>query len=945
MLDDRITRDTRRRKGRSLVGVLLALAVATVAACSAAPDGGMPAQGQGTDLSFEKYTLGNGLEVILRKDDRVPVAAVNLWYHVGPANEVAGRTGFAHLFEHMMFQGSGHTEHDVYFPTLEALGASDVNATTGFDRTNYYETVPSNALERALWLESDRMGFLLDSLDQAQLANQQSVVRNERRQNTEAVPYGLSGEALYQALFPVGHPYHANIIGSHEDIQAARLDDVRSFFQQYYVPNNASLAIVGEIDVAATKAMVEKYFGSIPRGADVPKPQVDAPRLTSEQRLTITDDVELPLLQMAWVTPSVFTAGDAEADMTAGVLSGSRSSRLDELLVRRTRIAQSVSASQQSLSHGSVFSISAIPAPGHTVEELEAAIQRELDTLATDGPTAAELDAIETGFRAGEVFALESAGAVADTLNRYNHHTGDPGYLSRDLQRYAEVDPEAVKRFVVEQLPRDRRVVVHTVPGEKVLPPDPPAPATPDVAAAKVPSAQEWRNAVPELGPVPPLELPSAKRFELANGMPVYLLEAHHLPLTVARLVSRWGYATDPLDKPGLASISTDMLDEGTTSRDAFTIARETEAIGAALSASAGAESSAVQVSALTSRMDEAMAVMADVVREPTFPQAELDRIKERSAVALDQAGDDPSTVASGLAAGELYGGQHPFGRSIADVKRSLPTIGREDLLRHHRAAFTPSNSALILSGDLTEDQARALAEKHYGSWKGDGTEPRDIGPPVPSPERVFVVDKPGSPQSSVVLAQPGVAYADPDLAKLQVMNAVLGGGFSGRLNLNLRERNGYAYGASSSVGVGRSVGLITLTSSVQTAATGPSIKEMLAEVRAIRDAPITAAELQYAKDSLSLTEPTRFATVGSSASSIADLYLYDLPPDFYEGVPAAYADISIADVQAVAQAHLRPEELKVIVVGDRAQIDAQLAELSLGPIAYRAADGAPTLD
>ncbi len=559
----------RRRTGRwrLLVCLMLASAIAAVAGCGPLP--GRDDQWPAVDLGFENYTLANGLEVILRKDDRVPIAAINLTYHVGPANEVKGRTGFAHLFEHMMFQGSGHTGQDAHVARLEAVGATGVNATTDFDDTTYTEDVPSNALELALWLESDRMGFLLDTLDQAQLSNQQSVVRNERRENTESVPYGLSGEAMYQHLFPEGHPYHSAIIGSHEDIQAAELADVREFFARYYVPNNASLAIVGNIDIAATKALIEKYFGTIPRGADVPAPAVSTPQLTQEQRLTVADQVELPAVTMAWVTPPAYSPGDAEADVAAHVLAGGKTGRLYEALVHRTGIAQDVSASQESLRYGSVFSISATAKPGHSADELEAAIQRELDALAADGPTAAEMNAAETMIRSGTIFGLEHPSSVAHLLNRYNDYVGDPGYLNQDLRRYAAVDAQAVARFATEQLSRDRRVVLHTVPGEKVLPPDPPAPVETATETAKAPSAEPWRNTVPALGPGSAMSLPSAQRFELDNGLPVYLVESHGLPITVASLVSRWGSAADPPNRPGLAEFTADMLDEGTQTRDA----------------------------------------------------------------------------------------------------------------------------------------------------------------------------------------------------------------------------------------------------------------------------------------------------------------------------------------------------------------------------------------
>ncbi len=928
-------------RGRSLVGLILALAVSVVVSCTPSPH--RDDVGPAVDLAFEKYTLGNGLEVILRDDGRAPIAAVNLQYHVGPANEAGGRTGFAHLFEHMMFQGSGHTGPDTHMARLEAVGATEVNASTDFDYTDYTEDVPSKALELALWLESDRMGFLFDTLDQARLSNQQQVVRSERRENVESVPYGLSHEAVYRNLFPEGHPYHAAVIGSHENIQAARLTDVRDFFARYYVPNNATLTIVGNIDVPATKAMIEKYFATIPRGPDLPEPQVATPQPTGERRLTISDQVELPDVTMAWVTPPAYAPGDAEADVVAGVLAGGKTGRLYEALVHRTGIAQDVTATQESLRHGSVFSIWATAKPGHTADELEAAIQRELDALATDGPTDAELAAVTTRIRAATIFDLEHPAAVANRLNRYDDYLGDPGYLDRDLQRYAAVDAQDVRRFTTDALSRDRRLIVRTEPGEKVLPPDPPAPPSPAGTAPERPaSAEQWRDTVPGLGPAARMALPGARRFELDNGLPVYLVESHDLPITVASLVSRWGSAAEPAERPGLAAFTADLLDEGTQTRDALGIAREIDSLGAFLSTGADGGGSFVSVAALSSQMGRAMAVMSDIARAPAFPPAEIDRLRGESLVALQQQDDDPVAAASTVVSRELYGPGHPYGHTTAEVAAALTATTREDLQRFHQTAFTPHTSALILSGDLTADQARALATEHFGSWSGTGTDPPSPGPLSPASERVFVVDLPGSTQTTLALAQPGISVTDPDSTAMRVMNAVLGGGFTSRINVNLRERHGYTYGASSSLDLGPDVGLLTLQTNVSTESTGASIHELLNEVAAMRDAPVGAEELARAKDSLSLSLPADFATGSSTAAAVGQLYLANLPADYYQNLPAAIAQTDAEDVQAVARAHLRPEEMKVVAVGDPAQIDPQLTKLALGPVTYLNPDGTP---
>src|SRR5581483_645219 len=427
-------------------------------------------------IKYQKYKLKNGLDVILYEDHRLPLVAVNLWYHVGPANERQGRTGFAHLFEHMMFEGSQHVGAKAHFRYLEGAGASDINGTTDFDRTNYFETLPSNQLELALWLESDRMGYLLGTLDREKLANQRDVVRNERRQSVENQPYGLVEEQLYHQVYPKDHPYYADVIGSHEDIEAARLNDVRDFFRQYYSPNNASLAITGDIDPAKTKALVEKYFGTVPSGPPVPKISAAIPSITSAKRAVVTDQVELPRVYVAWLTPPIYKPGDAECDLLAQLLGGGKSSRLYESLVYEKQIAQDVRVQNQSLMLGSLFEIRATAKPGVKPEDLEKAINDELAKLRADGPTQAELDrarnVIETRIIEG-LERLGGFGGVAGRLNQYNHYLGDPGYLPKDIARYNNATVADLKKVADTELKPSASVVVYGVPGKKVID-DPP---------------------------------------------------------------------------------------------------------------------------------------------------------------------------------------------------------------------------------------------------------------------------------------------------------------------------------------------------------------------------------------------------------------------------------------------------------------------------------------
>jgi len=929
--------------------VLLALLAAGVAVLGSqsAPAAAVPVPH--LDLGTEKYRLGNGLEVILRRETRLPVVAVNLWYHVGPANEVPGRTGFAHLFEHMMFEGSGHVPEGEADRLLEAAGTSE-NASTHFDYTNYIiPDVPANQLELALWIQSDRMGFLLDRLDQASLANQQAVVRNERRERYDDAPYGLADEEVYHRLFPPGHPYHADIIGSHADIQSARLDDVRDFFHHFYVPNNASLAIVGDIDIARTKAMVEKYFGTIPRGPDVTRRIVPAPPLTTEQRVRMTDAVELPQVTMAWLTSPIFLPGNYDAIVTKRLLDGTRASRLTRRLVHDLQIAQKVEADVESLADTSVFTITATAKPGHSLAELETAIDAVLADLARRGPTRSEVEAAETALIAGSVADLDDLGnfgGFADQLNYYNHYLGDPDYINEDLRRTAEVTPERVQRFVADQLDPGRRVVVEVTPGPRTPVDDPPAPPETNNPGSGPPpaSAEPWRNTVPTPGPPPATPLPNVERFTLANGLPVWLVESHRLPLVGASLVSRLGSGADPPERFGLAALTTGTLDGGTTSRDALGMSRELEAAGATLSDDTGKDGTWLSATALTDHAAAALDILADAVRNPTFPADEVDRVRSADVVALQQSRDDADTVAGTVAEGAVFGPGDAYAHPAKGTEDGLRAVTLADLRRAHDRAFTPATTALVLAGDLTPAEARTLAEGAFGSWTGGAAPPpapaSGTGPsasrPAPAPAtagRILLVDKPGSSQTALVLAAPGVTRADPAYEALLVTNEAFGGAFSSRLNQDLRETRGYTYGVFSRVKAMRRAGVLTITMDVQTPSTADAVRETLLDAARLAASGVSADELSRARQSLSGSVPALFSTATDTLSTLRTLYLYDEPVDYYRRRSARLAGITAADVATAARRWFPQEAFTVAAVGDRSAVAGPLGGLGLGPV------------
>jgi zinc protease len=926
----------------------LSLLAAIVIAAGSIPAAQQPATAADIPrIAFEKYALANGLEVILSQDRRLPMVAVNLWYHVGPANEVEGRTGFAHLFEHMMFQSSKHVPQDAHFRLLEAAGASDINGTTDYDRTNYFATVPANQLELALWLESDRMGYLIDVLDAPALANQQDVVRNERRQGVENPPYGIVEEAVVQMLYPKGHPYYSYVIGSHADLQAAKLEDVKSFFKQYYAPNNASLAIVGDFETADAKRLVEKYFGTLKRGPAVPPIEVKTPPVTSERRRVVTDRVELPRVYMAWITSPIFGPGDADAQVAAGVLGGGRSSRLYKKLVYEKQIAQDVTAQQESLMLGSIFRIQATARPGHTAEEIEKAIDEELAAFAAAPPDSAEVERAKTTIETQIVQGLETLGGfggVADRLNMYNHFLKDPDYLQKDIERFRAVMPASVHALAREQLRRDARVVVHAVPGEKQLGPEvstPPAPAAkPGEGAESINADEPWRNEPPKPGPVRTLAIPQPEAVKLANGLTIILSRRPGLPVVAANLVVKAGSDANPIGKPGLASFTAAMLDEGTATRSALQIADEVAQYGAQLTIGSTMDATQVQARSLARTFPKVLDIVADVALRPSFPAEEIERQRASRLAQLVQQRDSAAALAGKITAAALYGPQHPYGYTEIGTEASVKTLGRSDMLGFWKEQYVPNNAALIVAGNISMEELRPVVEKAFGGWKPGTPRRPALASAAGTQAKIVIVDKPGAPQTELRVAAVGLPRSTPDFHAVEVMNTALGGLFSSRINMNLREQHGYTYGAFSTFVFRRGPGPFLVGSGVRTDVTAPAVAEMFKEIRGMVERPLSAEELQKSKDSLALSLPGAFERSDAVAGSFANVFIYDLGLDYFAKYASRVNAIDFEQAVGTARKHLRPDRMVVIAVGDRMKIEPELRKLDLGPVEVRDTEG-----
>jgi zinc protease len=942
--EDAVTMPVARRSPVAFA-LAVALSVSVVAGCrdshhAAAAD---PDPLRTLSLPVEQYDLANGLHVILNRVPDAATVSTNIAYHVGAANETAGSTGFAHLFEHMMFTGSGHIPAKKMDKLVDAVG-SYTNAYTTFDYTHFYiPGLPPNRLALALWFESDRMGYLLDRLDAGQLATQQAVVRNERRENSEQAPYALTDGEVYHRLFPKTHPYYGNVIGSHADIQAATLARVQKFFRTYYVPNNASLVLSGNFDPGQARAQIEKYFGTIPRGADPPKPAITVPTLSAEKRVHLTDAVSAPRLTMAWLTPAYFAPGDAEADLTSKILAGGEQSLLYNALVRQRRIAQDVDASQASSRYPSVLELHVTARPGHTVAELRDAVDQTLTQLATNGPTQADLDAARNTFATELVRNIEDLSNRADLLNVYADEAGDANNLHADLARYLAITPQGIAGFVRDHLGRDHRVVIDTEPGKRMLPPDPPAPKAPPIGRPKATTAEAWRTAVPAAGPAVDVGSPAVQRTVLGNGMSVVLVRRSDLPLVTASVVSRYGSAADPRGRPGIATFTSTMLRQGTADLTADQVARRAAAFGGDLDSATDTETSSLTVHSLSTHAGEAVDLLSALVRNPAFREADRKRVAGDLKDAVTQLTTDSAQTARIAGNAAAYGPDSPYGHPAEGTEAGLGRITVADLRTFYQHAFSPAQTALVLAGDLTQAQATDLAQRAFGTWTGSSAAPPVAGLGKPRPERVVLIDSPGAGQTALRVTAPAVAADGPDAEALQVLNQVLGGLFSSRLNQNLRELHGYTYGVYSTVAPGRGPAPFAISTSVEATTTGASITQIFSELQRARKTDISAEELQRGRQSLIGGVAPLFATTDLCVQTAAGVFALGLPDDYYTTRTARLMALTPAGLREVFARHLDPARMKIVVVGDLASLSQQISALHLGTIAHYRTDGLPT--
>ncbi|HVK51623.1 MAG TPA: pitrilysin family protein [Pseudoxanthomonas sp.] len=911
-------------------------------------------------IPYEEFTLANGLRVIVHTDRKAPIVAVNVWYHVGSKNEQPGRTGFAHLFEHLMFQGSENHKGE-FFDPFELVGATDQNGTTNQDRTNYFQNVPTTALDMALWMESDRMGHLLGAIDQKSLDEQRGVVQNEKRQG-ENQPYGRRVYAkIFEALYPAGHPYSWQTIGSMADLDAATLDDVKTWFRSWYGPNNAVLVLAGDIDLKTAKEKVTRYFGDIPASATLADMQPNIPKRSQDSRESVPDRVPQVRIYRAWPVAEMGTADATELELFAQILGGSASSRLDTRLVHGDKIADAVSAMPWMSEIAGTFIVNATVKEGVDPAKVEKVLDEEIQRLISEGPSAAEVEQARTYTRANFVRGIERIGGFggkSDVLASCAVYQGKPNCYQDELKVINAATPASVQAAARKWL----GVGSHTL---VVEPSDKPMSSLPEnvVAApasqpATIPAADpkyktvktdvDRSQGVPKTTSFPALKFPALHRATLSNGMQVVLAERHETPVVQLSVEFPGGYSADLGKKLGTASFTMQMLDEGAGDYSALQFAARKEALGAELTTGANLDLSSVGLSALSDKLPDSLDLLADVLRRPSFDDAEIERVRATWIAGIKQEKARPQTAALRVMPPLLYGQGHPYAIPFtgSGTEASIASLSREDLLNFHDQWLQPDKARIVVVGDTTLAQIVPLLEARFGDWKTASNAPSLPAIPtvaLPKAPRVFLINQAGAIQSNLYVGQLIPPTSNAGTIDFDFANGVLGGQFSSRLNMNLREDKHWAYGSYSNASNALGQRPWFAQAAVQSDKTVDSVKELKAEITAFATGtkPATEAEVAKIRAANTLELPGAYETADAVLGQISSNLRFGRPDDYVQQYKARNEAITGAQVGAAAQT-LQPSALTYVVVGDLSKIEQPIRDLKLGELTVLDADGKP---
>jgi len=908
------------------------------------------------DIPYQSFTLDNGLRVIVHEDRKAPVVAVSVWYRVGSKHEPKGKTGFAHLFEHLMFNGSENAPDD-FFEPLQQVGATDFNGTTFLDRTNYFETVPTGALDLALFLESDRMGHLLGAVTQEKLDNQRGVVQNEKRQGDNN-PYGLLRYEIFENLFPTGHPYHHSTIGSMDDLNSASLDDVKKWFTDNYGPNNAVLVLAGDIDLATAKAKAQSWFGDIRRGPEIKAPPAVVPTLPALLAKEVRDLIPTTRIYRMWAIPGLNDAEAVPLQMAMTVLGGLSSSRLDNALVRKDPVAVSVSASASPFEDAGILMVQADVKDGVDPEHVAKRLDEEVAAFLASGPTADELQRAAASYLGGTIAGLEAVGGFggkAVTLAEGALYSNDPAYYKVELDRMAKATPEQVKAVAQKWLSRPAFSLTYT-PGERTEGGENRGGAvTAGKAVAPVQPDNYWNPALGDAGPdtggaspfadrskfpavadLKALDFPAIERARLKNGVEVVFARRTTVPTVNVAVSFDAGYAADPHSALGTQSLMLSLMDEGTQSLDSIAFAEAKERLGAQIDATANADETVFSLFALKPNLGASLGLLADYIRNPAFDGKELERVRAQQLNRLKAELNNPNAIASRILTPVLYGADHPYGIPPSGLgnAKSVTAVTRDQLAAFHAAWIRPDNARIFVVGDTTLAEVKKQLDTTLGQWKAPATAKPvkhfDIAIPTPKP-RILLFDRPKSPQSVILAGKVLSSRGGDELEVLRSANDIFGGNFLSRFNTNLRETKGWSYGVRSRISGDQDRLTWVAAAPVQADRTGDSIRELQSDLKSfLGDKGATREELERTINGSVRELPGSFETSGDVLGGLRQIVKFGRPDNYYETLPATYEAMTAAEIDAEARKALSTDDLVYVVVGDAAVVKPQLDGLGL---------------
>ncbi|MFH6603974.1 M16 family metallopeptidase [Maribacter algicola] len=882
------------------------------------------------DIPYERFVLPNGLKLLVHEDHKAPIVAVNVWYHVGSKNEKPGKSGFAHLFEHLMFNGSENFNDD-YFQALERIGGTDLNGTTNSDRTNYFQNVPVSALDQVLFLESDRMGHLLGAIDQAKLDEQRGVVQNEKRQGDNQ-PYGKQWDYLTYAMYPKGHPYSWTVIGEMEDLNAASLEDVQDWFKSYYGAANAVVAVAGDINPQEVYQKVLKYFGDIPSGPTVSRHEVNVPVHNGDTYQVYEDRVPEARILFAYNTPEFGNREDIHFDLISSILTSGKNSRLYKRLVYEDQIASSVVSFQASSEIASNFVTWANVKPGEDVERVRTILEEEIQKLINEGPTQDELKRVKAAYFSSFIKGLERIGGfggVSDILASNETYFEDASYYKTVLKYVEDATIGDVQATAKKWLSKGKHVLLCR-----------PFPEY-SVEASTVD-----RSKLPELGQTKTSKFPELERAKLSNGLDIVLARRTGVPTVVMNLMFDAGYKTDHIAAPGTAKLAMNLLDEGTKELTSLQINERLQLLGASLSTFSSLDNSNVYLNTLKPSLDASIDLFADVVLNPSFPEKEFDRLKNEQVNSIKQEKAQPISMALRVMNKYLYGEGHPYSNPYtgSGYEETVEKLSKKDIENFYNTWIKPNNATLVVTGDIEMNDLKNKLEKAFGKWKkGDVPTIAFTKPQVNSKNTLYLMDRPESEQSVILAGHLTKKYGDVNQVALEQMVSILGGDFTSRINMNLREDKHWAYGAGGFVMGAKAERPFIMYAPVQTDKSAESVTELRKEISEfITSRPVTQEELDKVKTNQILSLPGQWETNSSVNSSLSNIVNYNLPDDYYQSYDSNVRNLSLKDVQEVSKEVVKPDAVNWFMVGDRAKIAEKLDGLGFDNIIEIDADGNP---